>query len=91
MERPKLGEGRRGAAMLALMTDAAILPMSVHTPHDLPPIVPISLDRPRIVIRIGEPFYLNNVDFPNLSDENTFGATQIIMRKIADLYYQHQY
>ncbi len=91
VERPKLGEGRRGAAMLGLMTKAAILPISIHTPHDLPPIIPFSLDRPRVVIRIGKPFYLNNVDFPDLSDTSTYGATKVIMDKIAELYFQHQY
>jgi len=91
IERPKLGEGRRGAAMLALMTDAALLPLSIHTPHDMPPILPLSIRRERIVIRIGEPFYLNNVDYPDLSDENTRKATQVIMQKIADLYFQHRY
>lgn len=90
-ERPKLGDGRRGAAMLALMTDAAILPMSIHTPHDLPPILPISWPRSHVVIRIGEPFYLNNVDYPDFSDENTAKATKAIMQRIADLYFQHQY
>lgn len=90
-ERPKLGEGRRGAAMLALMTDAALLPVAVHTPHDLPPIIPFAVDRPRVVIRIGEPFYLNNVDYPDLSDENTYRATQQIMERIGDLYHRHEY
>jgi 1-acyl-sn-glycerol-3-phosphate acyltransferase len=90
-ERPKLGEGRRGAAMLALMTGATLLPVSVHTPHDLPPVIPFTVDRPRVVIRIGEPFFLNNVDYPDLSDENTYKATQKIMEQIGKLYYQHQY
>lgn len=91
IERPKLGEGRRGAAMLALMTGSAILPMSIHTPHDLPPIIPLTTHRPDVAIRIGEPFYLNNLDYPDLSDENTYKATQVIMQKIADLYFQHRY
>jgi len=91
VERPKLGEGRRGAAMLALMSGAALVPMSIHTPHDLPPVIPFAIDRPRVVIRIGEPFYLNNVDYPDLSDENTYKATQEIMERIGDLYYQHKY
>jgi 1-acyl-sn-glycerol-3-phosphate acyltransferase len=90
-ERPKLGEGRRGAAMLALMTDAALLPMSIHTPHDLPPVIPIAWPRPHVVVRIGAPFYLNNVDYPDFSDENTAKATKEIMQRIAELYFQHQY
>lgn len=89
--RPKLGEGRRGAAMLALMTGATLLPMSIHTPHDSLPIIPIFWGRPRVVIRIGEPFYLNNVDYPDLSDDNTRKATQKIMEEIAALYFQHEY
>lgn len=90
-QRPKLGEGRRGAAMLALMTGATIVPLSVHTPHDMIPIIPFAFGRPRVVIRIGEPFFLNNVDYPDLSDDNTYRATQKIMERIGDLYYQHEY
>ncbi|MEX0805452.1 MAG: lysophospholipid acyltransferase family protein [Candidatus Binatia bacterium] len=89
-ERPKLGEGRRGAAILALTTRAAILPMSLHTPHGLSPLKFV-FTRPRIVIRIGEPFYLNNLEYPDFSDENTYAATKVIMQKIADLYYHHEY
>ncbi|QQG49870.1 MAG: 1-acyl-sn-glycerol-3-phosphate acyltransferase [Candidatus Berkelbacteria bacterium] len=90
-ERAKLGEGKRGAAMLALMTGSAILPLSINAPHDLPPFIPFALGRPRIIIRIGEPFYLNNIDYPDLSDGNTKKATKAIMEKIAELYFQHQY
>lgn len=90
-ERAKLGEGKRGAAMLALMTGSALLPMSINTPHDMLPLIPFAFGRPRIVIRIGEPFYLNNIDYPDLSDENTKKATELIMKKIAALYYQHHY
>lgn len=89
--RPKLGNGKRGAAMLSLMTGAALLPMSIHTPHDLPPIIPISLNRPMIVIRIGRPFYLNTRDYPDLSDSSTTKATAKIMAEIAELYFQHTY
>lgn len=89
-ERPKLGEGRRGAAILALTTRAALLPISLHTPHGLTPWRFIAT-RPKIVIRIGTPFYLNNLDYPDFSDENTYRATQEIMQKIADLYYEHDY
>jgi len=89
-ERPKLGEGRRGAAILSLTTRAGILPISLHTPHSLTPFKFI-FTRPRIVIRVGHPFYLNNLEYPDFSDKNTYAATKVIMQKIADLYFQHQY
>lgn len=88
--RPKLGEGRRGAAILALTTKAAILPIALHTPPNLVP-WRFFLTRPTIKVSIGEPFYLNNLDYPDFSDENTYKATAVIMQKIADLYYQHDY
>lgn len=90
MERPHLGEGRRGAAILALTTNAIIVPMSVHTPHGLTPYTFI-LKKPKISIRIGEPFYLNQSEFPDLGEETTMKATQVIMKKISELYYKHEY
>ncbi len=89
-ERPKLGEGRRGAAILALTTRAQLLPMALHTPANLNPFKFI-FTRPKIVVTVGEPFYLNNLDFPDFSDQNTFAATELIMSKISALYYQHRY
>lgn len=89
-ERPMLGDGRRGAAILALTTKAMLVPISVHTPHNLTPRHFLT-KRPKIVIRIGKPFYLNNLEYPDFSDENTFKATRVIMQKISDLYYRHEY
>jgi len=90
VERPKLGEGRRGAAMLALQTGAQILPLSLHTPYDLPPL-PVSLKRHRIVINVGEPFRLPKGEFASENEATVFKATKLIMEKIAELYYQHRY
>lgn len=89
-ERPKLGEGKRGAAILALSTKSVIVPMSVHTPARMT-LWKFLFGRPHIVTRIGEPFYLDNTAYPDMSDENTFAATKVIMQKIADLYYMHDY
>lgn len=89
-ERPKLGEGRRGAAILALTTKALLVPMSLHTPPGLVWWRFLST-RPRVIINIGNPFYLNNTDYPDFSDENTYKATEVIMNKIADLYFQYDY
>lgn len=89
-ERPHLGEGRRGAAILALTTRAQLVPVSLHTPANLS-MWKFVFTRPPIIIRIGEPFYLNNLDYPDFSDPNTYAATRVIMQKIADLYYQHKY
>ncbi len=89
-ERPKLGEGRRGAAILALTTRAQLVPVSLHTPSNIG-FFTFLFTRPHIVVRVGEPFYLNNLDYPDFSDENTYGATKVIMQKISDLYFQHNY
>lgn len=89
-ERPQLGSGRRGAAILALTTRAQLVPMALHTPAHLTP-WKFLFTRPRIVVTIGEPFYLNNTDFMDFSDANTTAATAVIMGKIAELYHQHHY
>ncbi len=89
-ERPQLGEGRRGAAILALTVRAQIVPVSLHTPFGTT-FWRFLTTRPKIVINIGTPYYLNNLDYPDFSDENTYAATRVIMQKISDLYYQHQY
>lgn len=89
-ERPKLGEGRRGAAILALTAKAQLVPISLHTP---PGLVwwRFLTTRPRVIINIGAPFYLNNLDYPDFSDANTYKATAVIMQKIAELYFQYDY
>jgi len=88
--RPQLGEGRRGTAILALTTKSAIVPMSLHTPPNLAP-WRFFTTRPTVIINVGEPFYLNNVEYPDFSDENTYKATKVVMKKIADLYFQYDY
>lgn len=89
-ERPKLGEGRRGAAILALTTRAQLVPIALHTPANLSP-WQFLFTRPHIVITIGEPYYLNNTDYLDFSDPNTTAATKVIMEKIGELYYRHRY
>lgn len=92
VERPKLGDGRRGAALLALSTGAQILPLSLHSPHDLLPLLPLSgKGRPSVTVRVGEPFYLDKKQFPDTDDDSVKRATKFIMQKIADLYYRHEY
>jgi len=90
IERPALGEGRRGAAMLGLKTGAMILPISLHSPRDLPPL-PIIWGRPKITVRIGQPFRLDRTKLLPAEDRAVLEATKLIMQKIADLYYQHRY
>lgn len=90
VDRPCLGEGRRGAAILSLVTKAQLVPMSLHTPTDFSFLDFLTKRRP-VVIQIGQPFYLNNLDYPDFSDENTYRATQVIMKKIAALYFQYDY
>lgn len=92
-ERGTLGRPKRGAAALAIMTKAAILPVSLHTPHGLTPVKFLFARRSskNVVVNIGEPFYLDNVTYPDVSDEITQKATDEIMLKIESLYNQHSY
>lgn len=89
-DRPRIGEGRRGAAILALTTKAVLVPMSLHTPPNYN-FLAFLFKRKRIIINIGQPFYLDNTEYPDFSDENTYKATAVIMQKIADLYFQYDY
>ncbi len=88
--RPQLGQGRRGAAILALISRSSILPLSLHTPPGLTP-WQIMTQRPRVSIRIGQPFHLDAIEYLNFSDEKMTKATNRIMDEIAKLYRQHSY
>ena len=88
--RPELGQGRRGAAILALISRAAILPLALNTPANLSPWALLT-KRPKIVIRVGTPFYLDGIEYLDFSDEMMSKATSKIMSKIDTLYRQHDY
>ena len=92
-ERGVLGRGRRGAAALAIMSGSGILPMSIHTPHNLTPWRMVFTRRSSklIKVNIGEVFYLDNVTYPDISDETTSRATEEVMSEIRKLYSQHRY
>lgn len=92
-ERGTLGRGKRGTAALAIMTGAGILPMALHTPRPMNPLEFIFSSRAskKIKITIGQVYYLNNVEFPDISDEVTQKGTDLIMKKIAELYNKHKY
>ena len=89
-ERPLLGEGRRGAAILGHTTDATIIPMSLHTPANLS-VFKFVFTQPKIVVRIGKPFKLTPIKFNNMSDDQIAKSTKDIMTKIGELYFQHKY
>jgi 1-acyl-sn-glycerol-3-phosphate acyltransferase len=88
--RGELAVGRRGAAILALTTRAVLVPMSLHSPANFR-LLDFLFKRRSVTIRIGQPFYLNNLDYPDLSDKNTAAATSVVMQKISELYSQHKY
>ena len=90
IQRPKLGEGKRGAAILALTTRSTILPISLHTPAHMT-LLKFLFSRPKIVINIGEQITLNPLEYPNFSDKYTYKATQVLMKEIGKLYYSHEY
>lgn len=92
-ERGVLGKGKRGAAALGIITRAQILPMTVHTPDGLTPLRFFFTfkSNKKAKITIGEPFYFDNTDYPDISDETLDKATRLIMTKIHSLYTLHQY
>ena len=92
-ERGILGPGKRGAAALSIMTRAAILPMSVHISENLTlwRFLFARRSRKHIKVNIGQPFYLDNVEYPDISDEVTLKATDKIMLEIQKLYSLHIY
>lgn len=89
-DRPMLGGGRRGAAILAAISGAGIVPLSIHTPANLTPWKMLT-QRPRIAIRVGQQFYLKDPEYLDFSDDQMTAATNLIMSKIAELYHQHHY
>jgi len=90
-ERGTLGRGKRGTAALAIMTGAGILPLSVHIPEHLSPWKLFFTRRSSksIKINIGQVFYLDKVEYPDISEENVNRATERIMENIRCLYSQY--
>lgn len=89
-DRPELGQGRRGAAVLALLSGATILPISLNSPANLTPWRFLT-SRPRLTVRIGQPYHLDPAEYLDFSDENMTRPTEVIMDRIAELYQQHRY
>ena len=77
-----LGEGRMGAATLALkVPEAQILPMAISGSYKIGRI----FNRPKVKTRIGEPFYLK--DRINITGSTTAEeVTDLFMREIGKLY-----
>jgi 1-acyl-sn-glycerol-3-phosphate acyltransferase len=86
-ERPKIGPGRRGTAILAAVSGAGILPISLHTPANLSA-WKMTFTRPKITINIGQQFYLQDPEHFDFSDDQMAKPTKLIMDKISELYYQ---
>lgn len=89
-ERGKLGLPRKGTSILGIMTDAAILPMSLHTPFNLHPLKLI-FGRPKIAIRVGPSIYFDNINFPDVADATIAKANQLVIENIGKLYARHKY
>ncbi|MBI2911565.1 MAG: 1-acyl-sn-glycerol-3-phosphate acyltransferase [Chloroflexi bacterium] len=77
-----LGEGRPGAALLALRTAAPILPVGISGTRDLFAEL-AALRRPRVLVRIGSPFVLRRGERAGAAARAD--ATQQIMARIAEL------
>jgi len=71
-----------GAALIALRTDATILPVAITGTQQIRSLG-ILFKRPRITVTIGEPFRLEHTGKINGADVRT--ATETLMRRIADL------
>lgn len=80
----RLGEGRRGAAMLAHSTAAPILPVSFFVDRYLT-LKNFLFSRPLVVVRIGEPYQLGESN-PHVTDEKLLQSAKFVMGKIWELY-----
>ncbi|MCC7104813.1 MAG: 1-acyl-sn-glycerol-3-phosphate acyltransferase [Chloroflexi bacterium] len=79
----RLGPGRPGAGLLALRTNAAILPIGIVGTQDVLGLAPI-VRRPRISVRIGRPFHVE----PHVGGGRSAAAmqaTETIMGRVAEL------
>jgi 1-acyl-sn-glycerol-3-phosphate acyltransferase len=70
-----------GAALIALRTDATVLPVGITGTEQIS--LGILLKRPRITVTIGEPFRLEHSGKINGAVVRT--ATETMMRRIAEL------
>lgn len=86
-DRSQLGQGRRGAAILALLSDATILPVSLHTPRGFNLGV-FLFKRASVRIKVGQPYKLDEADYIDFSDELLREATDYIMGKVGKLYFE---
>jgi 1-acyl-sn-glycerol-3-phosphate acyltransferase len=87
-----LQQGREGVASLALRTGAPIVPVGIAGSHRVWP-RGRKLPKPggRVTVRVGSPFRLADVLPPELDKQAAKAqATEIIMRRIADLLPENQ-
>lgn len=87
-----LGEGRDGVAVLALRTGAPIVPVGVTGSYERWPRGQM-LPHPggRVVVRVGSPFRVQDLLPPGTERRAAKGlATELIMRRIADLLPERQ-
>lgn len=82
----RLGEGRKGTAILAYSTGVPLLPVSFFIDRHLT-LKNLLSRAPRVIIRIGEPYSLGSAN-PHVTDEKLQEATGTIMKKIWELYRQ---
>lgn len=87
-DRNKLGQGRKGAAVLASATGVPIVPISFYT-SDFLTLGNFFSRRLSLVVRIGHPYKLGALN-PRYLDKELDKATETIMEKIATLYRQDQ-
>ena len=79
-----LGRPHPGVALLALRTNAFIVPTAVWGTQRILPKLPLVLFlRPRVTIRFGEPFRLSPVS--RITAEEVNGGARLIMERIARL------
>ena len=87
-DRTKLGQGRKGAAVLASATGVPLLPVSFFTSEHLT-LGNFLIGKSRLVVRIGPSFWIGGIN-PRHLEEELEKATNTIMDEIADLYRQDE-
>lgn len=81
----RMGEGRAGAALLAIRSGAPIVPVGISGTHRLFPSGSTLPHRSRVTFRIGQPFALEHQPNGRIDRDVLAAGTQRIMDEIAAL------
>lgn len=82
-------KGRNGTALLAMRSGAPVVPVGVIGSQGMLSVRAIFGPRPRVTVRIGEPFHLPYRPDGQIDRAELVAATDLLMRRIAELLPPH--